>query len=197
MQVIETSMGEEEKAGANLLSERAQELNDAVSRYRPMFYKKAFRYLGNAPDADDAVQDGLLSACKHLSQFRGEAQMSSWLTAIVINAARVQLRRRRGFHLSVEQQNGEEALALSERLPDLKPSPEQACWTAEARRRLFWAANQLSPSQRRAFQLRDIDGLTTTEAAHVLGVPEGTVKAQLARARTKIAQIVQKRKATR
>ncbi len=123
--------------------------------------------------------------------------MSSWLTAIVINAARVQLRRRRGFHLSVEQQNGEEALALSERLPDLKPSPEQACWTAEAHRRLFWAANQLSPSQRRAFQLRDIDGLTTTEAALVLGVPEGTVKAQLARARTKIAQIVQKRKATR
>ena len=44
MQVIETSMGEEEKTGANLLSERAQELNDAVSRYRPMFYKKAFRY---------------------------------------------------------------------------------------------------------------------------------------------------------
>src|SRR5260221_5548140 len=77
MQVIETSMGEEEKAGANLLSERAQELNDAVSRYRPMFYKKAFRYLGNAPDAEDAVQDGLLSACKHLSQFIGETQRSS------------------------------------------------------------------------------------------------------------------------
>jgi len=67
MQVIETSIGEEEKAGANLLSERARALDDAVSRYRPMFYRKAFQYLGNAPDAEDAVQDALLSACKHLS----------------------------------------------------------------------------------------------------------------------------------
>ena len=117
--------------------------------------------------------------------------MSSWLTAIVINAARIQLRRRRGFHLLVEHQEGEETPALSERLPDSKPSPEQAYWTAEAQRRLFWAANQLSPSQRRAFQLRDIDGLTTKETALVLGVPEGTVKAQLARARAKLARGMQ------
>jgi RNA polymerase sigma-70 factor, ECF subfamily len=63
-----------------LLSERAQELDSVVCRYLPMFYKRAFRFLGNMPDAEDAVQDALLSAYKHLGQFRGQAQLSTWLT---------------------------------------------------------------------------------------------------------------------
>lgn len=107
MQVTETSIEDEGNGGADLLSERARELDDVVSRKGPMFYKRAFRYLGSVPDAEDAVQDALLSAYKHLSQFRGEAQMSSWLTAIVINVARAQLRRGRGIHLSLEEQQGE------------------------------------------------------------------------------------------
>jgi RNA polymerase sigma-70 factor (ECF subfamily) len=77
------------------LDERAQEPDNAASRNLPMFYKRAFRFLGNGPDAEDAVQDALLSAGKHLGHFRGQAQLSTWLTAIVTNAARMQLRRRR------------------------------------------------------------------------------------------------------
>lgn len=63
---------EGERAVPNgLLSERAQELDSVVSRYLPTFYKRAFRFLGNIPDAEDAVQDALLSAYKDLGQFRG------------------------------------------------------------------------------------------------------------------------------
>jgi len=82
---------------SDVLSERAQELDTVVSRYLPMFYKRAFRFLGNVPDAEDAVQDALLSAYKHLGQFRGQAQLSTWLTTIVTNAARMQLRRRGNY----------------------------------------------------------------------------------------------------
>jgi DNA-directed RNA polymerase specialized sigma24 family protein len=58
---------EGERAVSNgLLSERAQELDSIVSRYLPMFYKRAFRFLRNMPDAEDAVQDALLSAYQHL-----------------------------------------------------------------------------------------------------------------------------------
>src|SRR3984893_14876701 len=102
----------------------------------------------------------------------------------------MQLRHRRGGHLSLDEQQGEAGLTLSERLPDSKPSPEEVCATAEARDRLVDGVKQLSPKLRQAFQLRDIDGLTTKEAALVLGVPQGTVKAQLARARAKLAGIV-------
>jgi RNA polymerase sigma-70 factor (ECF subfamily) len=155
-----------------------------------MFYKRALRFLGNATDAEDAVQDALLSAYKHLGQFRGQAQLSTWLTTIVINAARMQLRRRRGSYLSLDEEQGEDGLTFSERLADSKPSPEEVCSTAEAKDRLVDGVKQLSPTLRQAFQLRDIDGLTTKEAALVLGVPQGTVKAQLARARAKLAGII-------
>jgi RNA polymerase sigma-70 factor (ECF subfamily) len=146
--------------------------------------------LGNAPDAEDAVQDALLSAYRHLGQFRGQAQLSTWLTTIVTNAARMQLRRRRGDYSSLDEQQGEDGLTMSERLPDSRPSPEEVCSTAEARDRLVEGVKQLSPKLRRAFQLRDLDGLTTKQAALVLGVPQGTVKAQLARARAKLAGIL-------
>ena len=64
-----------------------------LSRRLPYLYRCAYRLLGNKADAEDAVQDALLAAFKHLNQFRGEAQLSTWLTAIVINCARMQLRK--------------------------------------------------------------------------------------------------------
>jgi RNA polymerase sigma-70 factor (ECF subfamily) len=190
MSAIATFIEGERAVRRGVFGERAQELDNVVSRYLPMFYKRAFRFLGNATDAEDAVQDALLSAYKHLGQFRGQAELSTWLTTIVTNAARMQLRRRRGSYLSLDEEQGEDGLTFSERLPDSKPSPEEICATAEARVRLVDGVKQLSPRLRRAFQLRDIDGLTTKEAALVLGVPQGTVKAQLARARAKLAGII-------
>ena len=190
MSAIATFIEQQRDVRPIVFGERTQELDSVVSRCLPTFYKRAFRYLGNATDAEDAVQDALLSAYKHLGQFRGQAQLSTWLTAIVTNAARLQLRHRRGGYLSLDEQQGEDGLTFSERLPDLKPSPEEVCSTAEARNRLVEGVKQLSPRLRKAFQLRDIDGLTTKEAALVLGVPQGTVKAQLARARAKLAGII-------
>src|SRR5580704_18687683 len=190
MSAIATFTERDRTVRGGVFCERTQELDSVVSRYLPMFYKRAFRFLGNATDAEDAVQDALLSAYKHLGQFRGQAQLSTWLITIVTNAARMQLRRRRGSYLSLDEEHGEDGLTFSERLPDSKPSPEEVCSTAEARNRLVEGVKRLSPKLRQAFQLRDIDGLTTKEAALVLGVPQGTVKAQLARARAKLAGII-------
>jgi RNA polymerase sigma-70 factor (ECF subfamily) len=190
MQVTETSTEAGREVRAGLLGEHARELDDVVSRNISVFYRRAFRYLGNAPDAEDAVQDAFLSAYKHLAQFRGRARISTWLTAIVINAARMKLRRRRGVWLSLDRQHGEDGLAFSERIPDSKPGPEEVCFTSEAHDRLLEVASQLSPTLRRTFELHDIDGLTTKETARLLGVPEGTVKARVARARGKLARIM-------
>src|SRR6202158_4700498 len=107
MQAIEVRTEGDREVQAGLVDARARDLNDIVLCNRPMFYKRAFRFLGDAADAEDAVQDALLSACKHFAQFRGEERISTWLTAIVTNAARVQLRRRRGVYLSFEQQDTE------------------------------------------------------------------------------------------
>jgi len=171
-----------------------EEINKALARCRGSFFRSAYRFLENAADAEDAVQDALLSAYKHIDQFRGEAQMSTWLTAIVSNSARMQLRKRpHQIHMPLDAPIGkEQEQTVSERLADCRPSPEDECQSSELRARVQKLATQLSPPLRKAFQLRDLDGLTTSEAAHILGVPDGTVKAQLARARAKLRRLMRR-----
>jgi len=173
----------------------ARKMEDVLSRRFPSFYGSAYRLLGNAADAEDAVQDALLSAYKHLDQFRGQSQMSTWLTAIVNNCARMQLRRRpRQTHISLDEQFGEaEEHSLCELLAGRGPSPEENCANSEANAYLRQLVRQLSPPQRRAFELRDLDGLSTSQAARALGVTDGTLKAQLSRARTNLTKLMHKK----
>ena len=75
------------------------------------------------------MQDALLAAYKHLNQFRGDAQLSTWLTTIVINCARMHLRKRsRYIHVSLDSRIGEEReYPLSDTLVDHRPNPEDEC----------------------------------------------------------------------
>jgi len=175
-------------------SKETQEFTDIISRCSGSLYGQALRRLGNVEDAEDAVQDAFLSAYTHLDQFKGQAQMSTWLTTIVINAALMKVRRRpRQLHLSIDgavrEQND---LPLSEMLPDHRLNPEQECRRSEIAERLTRFSNRLSPTLRRAFLLREVDGLSIRETARLLGVPHGTVKARSARARAKLRRLVEK-----
>jgi len=186
------NLASENQLDVRIPEARTQEMQDVLSRYLPSFYRKAYRQLGNEADAEDAVQDAILSAYKHLDQFKRQAQMSTWLTAIVTNSARMHLRRRpRQVHLSLDERFGEEhEFSLSDLLPAGEPSPEDESRTAELHRNLLRSVAQLSPPLRKTFQLRELDGLSTSETAHILGVPDGTVKAQLARARAKLRRLM-------
>lgn len=174
-------------------------MEDVLSQRGASFYRRAYRVLGNTADAEDAVQDALLSAYKHLDQFRGQAQMSTWLSSIVINAARMQLRRRpRQTHVSLDEPIGEtQQSSIVELLAGDGPSPEEECRNLEFRVRLNKSLRQLSPTLRKTFQLRDMDGLSTSETAQILKVPDGTVKARLARARAKLRQLMVRTSTTR
>ena len=192
MQATETFIGSEPRLEVRIGEKENHEMQDVLSRCLPSFYRKAYRHLGNVADAEDAVQDALLSAYKHLDQFKGQSQMSTWLTAIVINCARMHLRKRpRQTHLSLDERFGEEEqYSLSERLAHRGPSPEDECRNSEMDRRLAQFTEQLSPPLRKAFELRELEGLTTSEAAQILGVPDGTVKARVSRARAKLRRLM-------
>jgi RNA polymerase sigma-70 factor, ECF subfamily len=173
--------------------DKVQQLTDVIVRHLVPFRRVALRFLGNIADAEDAVQDAFLSAYTHLDQFGGQAKMSTWVAAIVINAARMKLRQRRPqAQISLDETHGEQNLLLEEMLPDHQPNPEEICSMRELAERLAGAATQLSPTLRRTFQLRDLYGLSIRETAHLLGVPTGTVKAQLARGRVRLKEIVRK-----
>ena len=169
-----------------------QAWEQVLSSRRPLFYRQAYRLLGNAADAEDAVQDALLAAYTHLDQFKGQSQISTWLMSILVNCARLQLRRRPGYaHVALDEPiGGSQTLSLSEQLPDQRPNPEDECRNSERRTRLTHFHGQLSPALRRTFQLRAIDGLSIRETARILGVPIGTVKSQLARARKRLKELM-------
>jgi RNA polymerase sigma-70 factor, ECF subfamily len=180
-------------APANGIS-AVREMENVLSTRRLSFYRKAYRLLGNAADAEDAVQDALLSAYTHLNQFRGQAQMSTWLTSIVTNSARMQLRKRpRQLHVSIDEPITDDPdYSILGRLADCAPSPEANCSSSELGAGVRQLLGQLSPALRKTFELRDLDGLSTNEVARLLSVPQGTVKARLARARKRLRQLMER-----
>jgi RNA polymerase sigma-70 factor (ECF subfamily) len=170
----------------------AQQLQQILATGLPPLYRRAYRILGDAANAEDAVQDALLAAYTHLDQFRGQAQISTWVTAIVVNCARLQLRRRpKHIHVSLDESNEElQPISVSKRLADRRPNPEDESIESDLSERLSHLYQQLSPKLRRTFQLRDVQGLSIRETARILGVPPGTVKAQSTRARKRLKELM-------
>ena len=167
--------------------ERRREFDNILLHSLPRFRRLAMRLLRNPEDAEDAVQDAMLSAHRHIARFDGRSQMSTWITSIVINAVRMQIRRRsRRFALSLDQDSKEGKWTADEWPVDPNPTPEQTLQQRELRALVLKLVARLPPSQRAAVKLRQQDGLSIKEAAKALGVPEGTVKARLARARAQL-----------
>ena len=190
MQDADICVRSEQGAGASQTT--VHEMEQVISQRLPFLYRSAFRLLRNDADAEDAVQDALLSALQHLDQFRGQSQLSTWLVTIVINCARMKIRKRANkVHFSLDESTGEYPdYSVAEALTDRRPSPEDDCLRSDLRARVLQFAARLSPKLRDTFQMRDLEGLTIKETALILGVPSGTVKAQLSRARKQLRQVM-------
>src|ERR1700720_1641092 len=167
----------------------SQAVETLFRRYHRPLFQTALRVLGNAEDAEDALQDGMLSAYRNLKRFEGRSQFSTWLTRIVINAA---LMRRRSAKarpaVSLDETPREDELPASERFADSGPNPEQVFVGTELREMINSNLDELSPLLRTAFVLREVEGYSTGEAAKKLGVTENTLKARLWRARHQLAE---------
>lgn len=129
------------------LQEAMQAFGHILSEELPMLYRRAYRFLGNQADAEDALHDALLAAYTHLNQFRGKSRMSTWMTAIVHNSARMQLRtRRRHLHVPLDDRTGNiDEQPLCERLADHRPSPEHETCNSDLCKQLMRVQCQLSP----------------------------------------------------
>jgi RNA polymerase sigma-70 factor, ECF subfamily len=186
--VLSTRAGAQEfTIGAN--TERRQEFENILSDALPRFRSIAARRLRNRDDAEDAVQDAMLSAFTHIASFNGRAKMSTWLTAIVINAVRMQIRRRlRVRVLSFDYSSKQGRPTISEGLVDPRPTPEKTLEQFELYELAIKLTRGLAPSQRTALRFQQQNDFPIRKAATKLGIPEGTLKAQLARGRAKLAE---------
>ncbi len=167
----------------------AEALDTLFARYKRQLYQTALRVLGNPEEAEDAVQDGLLSAYRNLKRFEGRSQFSTWLTRIVINAALMRRRSQKARPaVSLDEPPREDELPATERYADEGPTPEQVYEQREIREMIWQNLDELSPLLRTAFLLREVEGYSTGEAARKLGVTENTLKARLWRARHQLAE---------
>jgi RNA polymerase sigma-70 factor, ECF subfamily len=167
------------------LQSKTLKMTSVIAERLPDFRRIAKRKLSNAADVEDALQDAFLAAWKHLGQFRGEAQMSTWLTTIVINSSRMVIRKHaRARLLPVDGQNDvDNGAQFAELLPDHRPDPEVQFQKSELDRRLQQLSACLPPTLRVVAHLRVFEGLSTRETAEALGMTESAVKSRASRAR--------------
>lgn len=169
----------------------AQAIETLFRRYQYPLFQTALRVLGNAEDAEDALQDGFLSAYRNLKRFEGRSQFSTWLTRIVINAALMKRRSSKARPaISLDDTHHADNVPAAERFADDSPNPEQLYAGTEIREMINEDLDELSPSLRTAFLLREVQGYSTGEVAKKLGVSENTVKARLWRARRLLADLL-------
>ena len=149
-----------------------------VRRYNERVYRAARAITRDDREAEDVMQQAYVNAFTHLRQFKGEAQFPTWLTRIAINEALARVRRRGRYEPFDEESNVEKFMPWNP-----SPDPEKQAYTGEMRELLEWAIDTLPDGSREVFVLRDVEGMSTAEAAASLGVSEDVIKTRLSRAR--------------
>jgi len=165
---------------------------EAAEQRRGHLLRLARRVTPCNDEAEDIVQEALLRAYRSLPRFRGEARMSTWLQAIVQNAAREWLREQKGRVLLPLERQGETDCAPLE-IPDPGRTPEESCELAEMRRILRSELEKLSMGCRRAVQLCIFDEIPQRAAAETLEVSVVAIKARIFTAKRMLREAVQER----
>ena len=180
-------------ATAATADELRTDFESVVREFAPRLLGVARRILRNEAEAQDAVQDAFLSAHQRLHSFRGEGQLGGWLFRITANAALTQLRRRK--RLSEEPLEKLEPQFLPDghrQAPDpaWAACPEALAGDRQLCDRLFEEMARLPEQYRDVLILRDVQGLSTDEAAEALGVSSGALKVRLHRARCGLRELM-------
>ncbi len=145
-------------------------------------YGLALRMLRDPAAAEDVVQESFLKLMAKAERLEGRARLATWLYRVVYNACIDRLREGKRL-VPVPDEADDAAVPMPRVLVDFRLSPEEMLKDAQTRGALEEAIAALSPTLRAAFLLRDVEGLSTAEAAEALGVTEANLKVRLHRAR--------------
>jgi RNA polymerase sigma-70 factor (ECF subfamily) len=140
------------------------------------------RILRDRCDAENALQETLLSVFTHLKSFQGRSSVSTWMTRIAVNAALSRLRKSRGTAVSIDEVREETGLALSSLLQNGALDAERRLIHAQQEELLAKAIAQLPTSLRSVLKLRIRDGYSGKQIAEKMGISEAAVKSRLSRA---------------
>ncbi|RLS76430.1 MAG: sigma-70 family RNA polymerase sigma factor [Planctomycetota bacterium] len=182
------------------LAGRREAFGQLVERYQHRLFHSLVHLLGSTEDAQDAAQDALILAFEKLGTFRGESQFYSWLFRIAYNSA-VSSKRKPGSSKrkpgSSKRKTGPMSVSLEARRDasglepaDLNPSTEPSFGldVSDRQRLVQQALGELSEEFREAIVLKEIEQMSYEEIAEVVGIPLGTVRSRIHRARMELRQ---------
>jgi RNA polymerase sigma-70 factor (ECF subfamily) len=157
---------------------------ECIEIHSPGVYRLALRLMGDPEDAEEVVQETFLSAFQGIDRFDGRSSLRTWLYRIAYNAAMMRLRRPGPETVSVEEaEEPEEGGPVPQALVAWRDLPEDVLEDVEVRKELERAIRDLPEKLRAVFVMRELEEVSTKEAASALGISEDTVKTRLHRAR--------------
>jgi len=171
----------DEEVVARVLAGETGMFEIVMRRHNQRLYRVARAILRNPGEAEDVMQDAYVRAYEHLDQFAGRAKFSTWLTRIAVHEALA--RQRRGNRYQELEPMSEREGDPMDRFASMTPNPEQQASNSEIRRLLEEAVEKLPDSYRVVFMLRDVEEMSTIDAAEALEITEENVKIRLHRAR--------------
>lgn len=173
---------------AECLGGRRDAFGELVFRYQGRLYNAAVRLVDTPEDAADVVQDAFLNAYQSLHTFKGDAEFFTWLYRIAFNTA-ISLKRKRRAVVSLDTAGGRDG-GLDPDDPSEYVRPGAALERTEEEAQLQAAMARLSHEHREVLVLKDIEGLKYEVIAELLGVPIGTVRSRLHRARLELRELL-------
>ncbi|WP_229459184.1 RNA polymerase sigma factor [Massilia cavernae] len=160
-----------------------------MRRHNQLLFRTARSILRDDTEAEDAVQEAYLQAFRSISQFRGDARLSTWLTRIVVNEsiARARKRSRSAQVMQLHAETGTDIEASEEYMnAGVTESAESGAMRAQARQMLEKSIDALPESFRSVFVLRAVEEMSSEEVARCLDIPEATVRTRFFRARSQL-----------
>jgi RNA polymerase sigma-70 factor, ECF subfamily len=175
-----SQMSEVVEPGLELLEQQ----NRFVSSHMRRIFVQIYRIVRNVSDAQDLTQEAFIKALQHQEQLKDEQKAAHWLSRIATNTA-IDFMRRKGRATFCE---------IDEAPESHSESPEQALLRSEQRNYLEDGLRLLSPRERAALMLRDVEGLPAEEVAKLLNCSKATVRSHIANGRTKFQRYIERRK---
>lgn len=153
----------------------------------PIIFRRALKITANHHDAEDVLQETLLKGLTHISQFRGDAQLSTWLVRIGLNEAVMTVRkRRRDVPLTTDVGPAGKGDEHPPAFPGGKSEPDSRIARTEAGGLLNKALRRLPARARQVLHLRYLEGYSVEETAARLNLSRGSVKAYACRSRARL-----------
>jgi RNA polymerase sigma-70 factor, ECF subfamily len=175
---------------ADSLAGNTAAFGELVRRYQDRLYNTVYRLVDNADDALDVVQEAFLHAYQSLDSFKGDSLFFTWLYRIAVNTA-ISLKRKKRVMVRIDATNTNGDAVIEPYDPSDLSRPGHALEQAEQESRIQQALSRLSPEHRAVLVLKDMEGEKYETMAEVLGVPIGTIRSRLHRARLELRELLE------